>query len=103
MTTSCAGVGRRDRDGTPSGGQAFHAVSPGHADGLGCDMPDDVWRGAADGVHCTSPDGPRPGRSLVGDMMANLTVGGRDRSRPFPWASHHLCAIRTDVRGAERP
>ena len=90
-------------DGRLSGGRVFHAVSPGLADGFRCDTLGNVWSGAADGVHCISPTGDLLGKILVGDTVANLCFGGRNRSRLFLCASHRLCAIYTNVRGAAWP
>ncbi len=90
-------------DGALSGGRVFHSVSPGYADGFRCDTLGNVWSGAADGVHCISSGGERLGTILVGDTVANLCFGGRNRSRLFLCASHRLCAIYTNVRGAAWP
>ena len=84
-------------------GRPFHTISPGFADGLRCDEDGRVWSSAADGVHCLSPDGELLGKILTGATVANLTFGGRGRSRLFICASHTLMAIYTNVRGAQRP
>jgi gluconolactonase len=62
-----------------------------------------VWSSAADGVHCIAPDGAELGTIKVPFTVANLTFGGRNRSRLFICASHTLFAIYTNQRGAERP
>ena len=84
-------------------GKVFHKVSPGFTDGLRCDEEGRVWSSAGDGVHCIAPDGAHLGRILTGCTVANLTFGGRNRSRLFICASHTLMAIYTNVRGAQRP
>ncbi len=62
-----------------------------------------VWSSAGDGVHCIDPDGTPLGKVLTGDTVANLTFGGRNRSRLFICASHRLMALYTNVRGAQVP
>ena len=84
-------------------GRPFHTISPGFADGMRCDEDGRVWSSAADGVHCISQDGELLGKILTGTTVANLTFGGRHRSRLFICASHSLMAIYTNVRGAQRP
>ena len=90
-----------DVDGaTLKGGDVFHTISPGFADGLRCDEDGRVWSSAGDGVHCIDPDGTLLGRILTGATVANLCFGGRNRSRLFICASHSLMAVYTNVRGA---
>ncbi len=84
-------------------GRVFHKVEPGFADGMRCDEDGRVWTSAGDGVHCLSPEGALLGKVLTGGVVANLTFGGRYRSRLFLCASHALMAIYTNVRGAARP
>ncbi len=84
-------------------GRVFHKVEPGFADGMRCDEDGRLWTSAGDGVHCLSPEGALLGKILTGGVVANLTFGGRNRSRLFLCASHTLMAIYTNVRGAERP
>lgn len=84
-------------------GRVFHTVAPGFADGMRCDEDGRVWTSAGDGVHCLSPEGVLLGKILTGGTVANLTFGGRNRSRLFLCASHALMAIYTNVRGAQRP
>ena len=54
-------------------------------------------------MHCIDPGGALLGKILTGATVANLTFGGRNRSRLFICASHRLQAIYTNVRGAQRP
>lgn len=84
-------------------GRVFHEVTPGNADGIRCDEDGHVWSSAGDGVHCIDPRGELLGKILVPSRVANLTFGGRCRSRLFICASHALYAIYTNQRGAQRP
>jgi len=86
-----------------SGGRVFHQINPGAADGFRCDCEGNLWSSAADGVHCISPDGVLLGKILVPSTVANLTFGGRHRSRLFICAGRELYAIYLNQRGAERP
>ena len=90
-------------DGRLSGGEAFHEVSPGYADGFRIDENGNLWSSAADGVHCVSPEGDLLGKIVVPARVSNLCFGGRNRSRLFLCASHTLMAIYTNVRGCVRP
>ena len=84
-------------------GRVFHMVEPGFADGFRCDEDGNLWSSAADGVHCIDPTGALLGKILVPSTVANLTFGGRNRSRLFLCASHTLYAIYVNKRGAQRP
>jgi gluconolactonase len=86
-----------------SDGAQFYKVLPGFADGFRVDEQGNIWSSAADGVHCISPEGELLGRILTPAPVANLTFGGRNRSRLFICASHTLMAIYTNVRGCVRP
>lgn len=86
-----------------SNGRSFHKIQPGFADGMRCDENGNVWSSAADGVHCIHPSGDLLGKVRVPCTVANLTFGGRNRSRLFICASHTLYAIYTNQRGAQRP
>ena len=90
-------------DGRLRGARVFHAVSPGFADGMRCDDAGRVWSSAGDGVHCIDPSGALLGKVLAGGVVANLAFGGRNRSRLFLCASHRLCAVYVNVRGAAWP
>jgi gluconolactonase len=83
-----------------TGGRVFHSISPGFADGMRCDEDGRVWSSAGDGVHCLDPSGALLGKILTGGIVANLEFGGRNSARLFLCASHRLCAIYTNVRGA---
>jgi gluconolactonase len=85
------------------GGRVFHTISPGAADGFRMDQDGNLWSSAADGVHCIAPDGTLLGIVKTPSRVANLTFGGRNRSRLFICASHTLYAIYTNQRGAQYP
>jgi gluconolactonase len=90
-------------DGRLSGGESFHRITPGFADGLRIDSQGNLWSSAADGVHCISPEGELLGKILTPSTVSNLAFGGRNRSRLFLCVSHALLAIYTNVRGCVRP
>jgi gluconolactonase len=90
-------------DGRLAGGESFHKITPGFADGLRVDSLGNLWSSAADGVHCISPEGELLGKIRTPSLISNLAFGGRNRSRLFLCASHELLAIYTNVRGCVRP
>ena len=90
-------------DGELSRDRVFHTVSPGAADGFRCDEDGNVWTSAADGVHCIAPDGTLLGKIYVPELVANLTFGGRQRSRLFICATTSLYAIYLNRRGVQQP
>ena len=90
-------------DGTLSGGDEFHSVSPGDADGFRVDEGGNLWSSAGDGVHGIAPDGTRLGLIRTPATVSNLCFGDRDRSRLFLCVSDALMAIFVNVRGAVRP
>lgn len=90
-------------DGRITGGRIFCTISPGNADGIRCDEDGNLWSSAGDGVHCIDPGGALMGKILVPSTVANLTFGGRNRSRLFLCASQTVYAIYTNTRGASRP
>ena len=94
---------RVGEDGRLSGGDVFHKVEPGFADGFRVDEQGNLWSSAADGVHCISPEGTLLGKVLTPHLVSNLAFGGRNRARLFLCASHMLMAIYTNVRGCVRP
>lgn len=85
------------------GGRVFHKIDPGAADGMRCDEDGNLWSSAADGVHCIDPSGALLGKISVPCVVANLSFGGRQRSRLFICASQTLYAIYVNRRGAQRP
>jgi gluconolactonase len=90
-------------DGRLRGGEVFHKVEPGYADGLCVDEDGNLWASAADGVHCISPDGQLLGKVLVPYRVSNLTFGGPFKNRLFIGGSHTLYAIFLNRRGTRWP
>jgi gluconolactonase len=89
--------------GRLSGGDVFHKIAPGYADGLCVDEDGNLWASAADGVHCIDPDGRLLGKVLVPQRVSNLTFGGASRNRLFIGGSHTLYAIFLNRRGTGWP
>ncbi len=89
--------------GALSGGQLFHKIKPGYADGMCVDEDGNLWSSAADGVHCIDPDGKLLGKIIVPYRVSNLTFGGPFRNRLFIGGSHTLYAIFLNRRGIQRP
>lgn len=92
-----------NEDGSLSGGEGFHKVTPGFTDGLRVDDEGNVWSSAGDGVHCISPEGDLLGKIRTPGLVSNLAFGGRNRSRLFLCGAQRLLAIYTNVRGCVRP
>lgn len=90
-------------NGTLSGGDVFHTIKPGYADGLCVDEDGNLWSSAADGVHCIDPKGKLLGKILVPYRVSNLTFGGKFRNRLFIGGSHALYAIFLNRRGIRCP
>ena len=85
---------------TLTGGEEFHRITPGWADGFRVDEDGRLWCGAADGVHCLAPDGTLLGKVRVPQRVANLCFGDRFGCRLFLCASTALYAIFTNTRPA---
>jgi gluconolactonase len=85
------------------GGDIFHKIEPGYADGLCVDEDGNLWASAADGVHCIDPNGRLLGKVLVPYPVSNLTFGGFLKNRLFIGGSHTLYAIFLNRRGARWP
>ena len=83
-----------------SGGELFHKIGAGWADGFRADEHGNLWCGAADGVHVIAPDGTLLGKVLVPKRVSNLCFGDRYGSRLFLCASTALYALFTNTRGA---
>ena len=83
-----------------SGGELFHTIHPGWADGFRIDEHGNLWCSAADGVHVIAPDGVLLGKVLVPKRVSNLCFGDRYGSRLFICASTALYALFTATRGA---
>ncbi|MEP7098369.1 MAG: SMP-30/gluconolactonase/LRE family protein [Dokdonella sp.] len=92
-----------DAKGQLHGGDIFHKIEPGYADGLCMDEEGNLWSSAADGVHCIDPGGRLLGKVLVPYRVSNLTFGGHARNRLFIGGSHTLYAIFLNRRGAGWP
>ncbi|MBM5799528.1 MAG: SMP-30/gluconolactonase/LRE family protein [Cyanobacteria bacterium K_DeepCast_35m_m2_023] len=86
-----------------SGGESFHCIHPGWADGFAVDEAGNLWCGAADGVHCVAPDGTLIGKVLVPKQVSNVCFGDRYNSRLFLCASTALYSLFTNTRGARWP
>jgi len=89
--------------GRPRGGEVFHVIDPGCADGLRVDSDGNLWSSARDGVHCLSPEGDLLGKVLVPETVSNLCFGGRAKHRLFITATTSLYAITLNRRGIQWP
>lgn|ERR1017187_654146 len=92
-----------DAQGQLSGGEIFHKIEPGYADGLCVDEDGNLWSSAGDGVHCIDPSGRLLGKVLVPYRVSNLTFGGLLKNRLFIGGSHTLYAIFLNRRGLRWP
>jgi gluconolactonase len=90
-------------DGRLRGGDIFHKITPGYADGICMDEEGNLWSSAGDGVHCIDPSGKLLGKILVPYRVSNLTFGALHRNRLFIGGSHTLYAIFLNRRGAGFP
>ncbi|MGQ3211964.1 MAG: SMP-30/gluconolactonase/LRE family protein [Shinella sp.] len=91
-----------DADWRLTGGEVFHTIAPGCADGMRIDENGNLWSSAGDGVHCIAPDGRRLGKILVPETVSNVCFGGRNGHRLFITATTSLYAVSLTVRGARR-
>jgi gluconolactonase len=82
-----------------SGGEIFHKINPGWADGFRVDEQGNLWCSAADGVHCIAPDGQLIGKVLVPRRVSNLCFGDRQNCRLFICATNAVYALFTNTRG----
>ena len=89
--------------GRPKGGEVFHVISPGCADGIRCDSDGNLWSSAGDGVHCIAPDGTLLGRIHVPEVVSNICFGGRAKHRLFITATTSLYAVTLNRVGAQWP
>lgn len=85
------------------GGEMFHKIEPGYADGMTMDEDGNLWSSAADGVHCINPDGQLVGKIHIPYRVSNLCFGGVYRNRLFIGGSHTLYAIFLNRRGIQWP
>jgi gluconolactonase len=89
--------------GRPTGGEVFHGVTPGCADGIRCDTDGNVWSSAADGVHCIAPDGHLMGKILVPETVSNICFGGRAKHQLFITATTSLYTVTLNRAGVQKP
>jgi gluconolactonase len=82
-----------------SGGDVFHTISPGCADGMRVDCGGNIWSSAADGVHCLAPDGRLLGKILVPQTVSNLCFGGRNGHVLFMTASTSVYSVALNRQG----
>ena len=90
-------------NGPLGGGDIFHAVHPGAADGFRFDSDGNLWTSAADGVHCIDPDGALLGKILVPERVSNVCFGGHAKHRLFITASTSVYAVVMNREGVQRP
>jgi len=90
-------------DGALGGGDVFHDVTPGKADGFRCDTDGNIWTSAADGVHCIDPAGALLGKILVPELVSNVCFGDRAKKRLFITATTSVYAIVLNRSGAQVP
>ena len=83
-----------------TGGDVFHVIDKGCADGMRLDSEGNLWSSAADGVHCIAPDGHLMGKILVPETVSNLCFGGRGKHRLFITATTSIYAISLNRKGA---
>ncbi len=89
--------------GRPRGGDVFHTVTPGCADGIRVDTDGNLWSSAGDGVHCLAPDGHLMGKVLVPEGVSNLCFGGRAKHQLFVTATTSIYAVVLNREGMQRP
>ena len=87
-------------DGRLSGGDVFHTVEPGLADGFRCDVHGNLWTSAGDGVHCLTPRGELIGKVKVPEIVSNVCFGGRGRHRLFITATTSVYSVALATQGA---
>lgn len=90
-------------DGSLSGGDVFHTISPGCSDGFRVDTDGNIWSSAADGVHCISPQGELMGKIFVPELVSNVCFGGRAKHQLFITATTSIYAITLNREGIQRP
>lgn len=88
------------RDFSLSGGDVFHVIRPGCADGMRVDSDGNLWSSAGDGVHCIAPDGRLLGKLRVPETVSNICFGGRGRHQLFITATTRVYAISLNRQGA---
>lgn len=84
---------------TLRGGDIFHKITPGAADGFRLDCAGNIWSSAADGVHCISPAGALLGKIFVPELVSNLCFGGRAKHQLFITATTSVYMIGMAISG----
>nr|WP_306269478.1 SMP-30/gluconolactonase/LRE family protein [Pararhizobium sp. IMCC3301] len=90
-------------DNRLSGGEVFHTISVGFADGFRLDRDGNLWSSAADGVHCINRDGELIGKILVPELVSNVCFGGRAKHQLFITATTSIYMISLNREGVQRP
>lgn len=90
-------------DGKLTGGDVFHEINPGCADGIRLDSDGNVWSSAGDGVHCINSAGDLIGKILTPEMVSNICFGGRSKHQLFMTATTSVYAIRLNRQGVQIP
>ncbi len=90
-------------DGGLAGGDIFHVVDPGCADGMRVDSDGNLWSSAADGVHCISPNGDLLGKILVPELVSNVCFGGRAKHELYVTATTSIYRVTLNRQGIQRP
>lgn len=90
-------------DGKLTGGEVFHEINPGFADGIRLDSDGNVWSSAGDGVHCINPDGELIGKILTPELVSNICFGGRSKHQLFITATTSVYSIRLNRQGVQLP
>lgn len=96
-------VFRHEGEGSVSGGEVFHVVSPGCSDGFRVDSDGNIWTSAGDGVHCIAPDGHLLGKILTPELVSNVCFGGRAKHRLFITATTSVYSIVLNRQGVQWP
>ena len=93
-----------DVDGAKlTGGEVFHTIAPGCADGIRTDTDGNLWSSAGDGVHCIAPDGTFLGKILVPELVSNICFGGRGKHQLYITATTGLYVVSLNRQGAQTP
>jgi gluconolactonase len=89
--------------GKLSGGDIFHSINPGKADGIRIDTDGNIWSSAADGVHCLNPNGELLGKILVPEIVSNICFGGRAKHQLFITGTTSVYTVILNREGVQRP
>lgn len=92
-----------NEQGDLSGGEVFHVIEPGCADGLRLDSDGNLWSSAADGVHCLNPHGELLGKIRVPELVSNICFGGHARHQLFVTATTSVYSVILNRRGVQKP